>query len=187
MRITGGAARGRQIRAPRGSRVRPTADKVRGAIFNILAARGEIEGRRVLDLFAGSGALGLDALSRGASRAIFVDKSRESCHVTRRNAERSGFADRSEVRRLALPQGLRHLADAAPFAGVFVDPPYRRGLSQRVMEALGAGDLVLGGGWAVVEHGADEELAESYGVLRRRDSRRYGSTAISLYVKVEEP
>ncbi|MGH7897716.1 MAG: 16S rRNA (guanine(966)-N(2))-methyltransferase RsmD [Candidatus Binatia bacterium] len=181
MRITGGAARGRPIRAPRGSRVRPTADKVRGAIFNILAARGEIEGRRVLDLFCGSGALGLEALSRGASRAIFVDKSFESCRIARQNVERNGFAAVAEVRRLALPGGLRHVEDAAPFDGVFVDPPYRRGLSQAMMDVLGGGGFVLGGGWAVVEHGADEQLEEAYGVLHRVDSRRYGSTAISLY------
>src|SRR5712692_1540544 len=111
MRITGGVARGRQIHAPRGSRVRPTADKVRGAIFNILAARGGIEGLRVLDLFAGSGALGLDALSRGAAQAIFVDKSRESCRVTRQNVERSGFTDRAKIRCLPLPEGLRRLSD----------------------------------------------------------------------------
>jgi len=186
MRITGGVARGRQIRAPRGSRVRPTADKVRGAIFNILAARGEIEGLRVLDLFAGSGALGLDALSRGAAQAIFVDRSRESCRVTWQNVERSGFTDRAKIRCLPLPEGLRRLSDLAPFGGVFIDPPYRRGLSQTVMDSLAASDLLLVGAWMVVEHAAEEELAERYVGLCRRDSRRYGSTAISLYTK-EEP
>jgi 16S rRNA G966 N2-methylase RsmD len=82
MRITGGAARGRALRAPRGLKVRPTADKVRAAIFNILASRTDIAGGRWLDLFAGTGALGLEALSRGAARVTFIDDSRESCATT---------------------------------------------------------------------------------------------------------
>ena len=115
MRITGGAARGRPLRAPRGLRVRPTADKVRAAIFNILATRIDIAQSRWLDLFAGSGALGLEALSRGAAHVMFVDESRESCRFVRENVERSGFAQRVEVRRVALPGGLRRLHIEEPF------------------------------------------------------------------------
>jgi len=92
MRITGGADRGRSLRAPRGMRVRPTAGKVRGAVFNILSARTDIRGQRWLDLFAGSGALGLEALSRGAGKVTFVDSSWESCRCTMQNLERVKFA-----------------------------------------------------------------------------------------------
>jgi len=181
MRITGGAARGRPLRAPRGLRVRPTADKVRAAIFNILATRTDIAGQRWLDLFAGSGALGLDALSRGAAHVTFIDESRESCGFVRENAERSGFAGCVEIRRMALPAGLRRLRVGERFDGAFVDPPYRRGLADQTLGELGDGSLLTPAAWVVAEHEAREALAERYGGLSLRDSRRYGSTGISLY------
>jgi 16S rRNA (guanine966-N2)-methyltransferase len=183
MRITGGADRGRSLSAPRGSRVRPTADKVRGAIFNILATRTEIGGQRWLDLFAGSGALGLDALSRGAAQVTFVDSSRESCRFASRNLERAGLMGRAQVRRLSLPQGVRRLAREAPrYEGAFVDPPYRRGLAAKTLVELGGSGLLLPGAWVVAEHAVEDELDGRYGELVLADSRRYGSTAISLYV-----
>jgi 16S rRNA (guanine966-N2)-methyltransferase len=188
MRITGGAARGRTLRAPRGSRVRPTADKVRAAIFNILQARTDLGGRCWLDLFSGSGAVGLEALSRGAEQVVFVDESRESCRVARENIERSGFAERADVRQLALPAGLRQLERAGlRVDGAFVDPPYRRGLAAATLECLGEGTLLAPRAIVVVEHAAEDDLAERYGRLRLTVSRRYGSTALSLYSNVEEP
>jgi 16S rRNA (guanine966-N2)-methyltransferase len=180
MRITGGAARGRSLRVPRGSKIRPTADKVRAAIFNILANRTDLVGRTWLDLFAGTGALGLEALSRGAAAVVFVDQSAESCRVVRQNVERSGFVERADVRRLTLPEGLRRLETG--FAGAFVDPPYSRGLAEATLRALAEVDVVGADGWVVVEHAAREVFAERYGNLRRVDSRRYGSTGLSLYV-----
>jgi len=186
MRITGGAARGRVLRAPRGSKIRPTADKVRAAIFNILGSRIDIAGGFWLDLFAGTGALGLDALSRGATRVTFIDDSREACRLVRDNLERSGFADRAEVRKLPLPGGLRRFElRNERFDGAFVDPPYRCGLSQRTLQALGEGGLLTPGAWVVVEHGADERFAERYGALRLENSRCYGSTGVSLYAMEE--
>jgi 16S rRNA (guanine966-N2)-methyltransferase len=187
MRITGGAARGRPLRAPRGLKVRPTADKVRAAIFNILASRVDIAGGRWLDLFAGTGALGLEALSRGAKAVTFVDDSRESCRFVRDNLERSGFADRADVRKLLLPGGLRRLeVREEQFDGAFVDPPYRCGLSQRTLQALGQCGLLTPGAWVVVEHGADEALTDRYGGLRLDNSRCYGSTGVSLYAMEEQ-
>ena len=187
MRITGGAARGRTLRAPRSSKVRPTADKVRGAIFNLLAARYEMAERRVLDLFAGSGALGLDALSRGARFVTFIDESREACRAIRENHVRSGFSSHAEVRRMKLPQGIRRLSGSIPpFDGILLDPPYRRGLAHAMLQALGDGELMSSGAWVVVEHAREDELSEGYGTLRQRASRHYGSTAISLYEKSEE-
>ena len=187
MRITGGAARGRSLRAPRGSRVRPTADKVRAAIFNILQNRTEIEGRHWLDLFCGTGAVGLEALSRGAAHVVLVDGSRESCRVARENLTRSGFADRGEIRRLPLPEGLRPLERSGlRFDGVFVDPPYRQGLAQATLERLGEGILLAPGALVVVEFAVDEVLAEGYGRLEHTGSRRYGTTAVALYTNVEE-
>ncbi len=187
MRITGGADRGRTLRAPRGSRIRPTADKVRGAIFNILATRTEIGGQHWLDLFAGTGALGLDALSRGAAHVTFVDSSRESCRFALRNLEGAGLERRAEIRRLALPQGVRRLArEAARYEGAFIDPPYRRDLAAKTLVELGGNGLLVPGAWVVAEHAVGEKLEARYGSLVLADSRRYGSTAISLYV-MEEP
>jgi 16S rRNA (guanine966-N2)-methyltransferase len=186
MRITGGEARGRLLRAPRNRKVRPTADKVRGAIFNILEARYEIAETRLLDLFAGSGALGLDALSRGAAWVLFIDESRESCAAVRENLERSGFASRAEVRRLSLPGGLRRLDVSLSFGGALLDPPYRRGLADASLRELGASSLLAKGAWVVAEHAKEDVLLDRYGSLLRRDSRRYGSTAVSLYVKAED-
>jgi 16S rRNA (guanine(966)-N(2))-methyltransferase RsmD len=167
--------------------VRPTADKVRAAIFNILQSRTEIADRRWLDLFCGSGAVGLEALSRGAAYVVLVDGSRESCQVARENVARSGFAERAEVRRLPLPEGLRPLERAGlRFDGVFVDPPYRQGLAQATLEGLGNGALLSPGALVVVETAADEELAERYGRLQRSNARQYGSTGLALYTNVEE-
>jgi 16S rRNA (guanine966-N2)-methyltransferase len=185
MRITGGAARGRSLRVPRGSKIRPTADKVRAAIFNILANRVDLAGQTWLDLFAGSGALGLEALSRGAAGVVFVDQSVESCRFVRQNVERSGFAGCAEVRRLTLPDGLARL-ERKGFAGAFVDPPYSRGLADGTLRALSEIGLVAGGAWVVVEHATRDRLAERYGALRLVDARRYGSTGLSLYVMEEE-
>jgi 16S rRNA (guanine(966)-N(2))-methyltransferase RsmD len=186
MRITGGSDRGRSLRAPRGARVRPTAERVRSAIFNILATRTQISGQRWLDLFAGSGALGMEALSRGAAEVTFVDSSRESCRFASCNLERAGFEGRGRVWRLALPQGMRRLArEALRYEGAFVDPPYRRGLAAKTLAELGGSGLLLGGAWVVAEHALEDELDGRYGALVLADSRRYGSTAISLYVMEE--
>jgi 16S rRNA (guanine966-N2)-methyltransferase len=167
--------------------VRPTADKVRAAIFNILANRIDVAGQRWLDLFAGSGAMGLDALSRGAAHVTFVDESAESCRFVRDNAERAGFAERSHVRRLQLPQAVRALGRSGErFDGAFVDPPYNQGLADATLQVLGDSCVLTPGAWVVVEHAAKEPLGERYGALRRDDARRYGSTALTLYAMEEE-
>jgi 16S rRNA (guanine966-N2)-methyltransferase len=167
--------------------VRPTASKVRGAIFDILAARGGIAEKRWLDLFAGSGALGLEALSRGASFVLFVDEGDAACRSIRANLEASGLRDRAAVRRARLPRGLERLGDLdSAFDGALVDPPYRRGLAAEVLASLGARRLLAPGAWVVVEHSRDDPLADVYGCLARVDTRRYGTTALSLYARPRE-
>jgi 16S rRNA (guanine966-N2)-methyltransferase len=153
-------------------------------MFNVLAHRTLIEGTSWLDLFSGSGAVGLEALSRGAARVIFVDESRESCRVARDNIERSGFGDRSEVRVLTLPRGLQVVhRSGSRFHGAFVDPPYRQGLTQATMKELADSGLLLPGAIVMAEHGTDEHLEDQYGALRRDRTYRYGSTTVSLYVE----
>ena len=183
MRITGGEARGRQLRVPRNERVRPTAEKVRLAIFNILVARYPIEGTRLLDLFAGSGALGLDGLSRGAAHVLFVEQNPGAFGAIRTNLERSGFGARARVLRVSLPQGLRKIPAVEPYDGVFLDPPYRKGLCDATLRALGDGKLLTVGAWVVAEHAKEDPVQESYGCLHRRILRSYGQTSISLFIR----
>ncbi|MGH7803226.1 MAG: 16S rRNA (guanine(966)-N(2))-methyltransferase RsmD [Candidatus Binatia bacterium] len=180
MRITGGTARGRGLRGPRDARIRPTSDKVRGAIFNVLAARHDIEGLRILDLFAGTGALGLEALSRGAAHVTFVDASQGACRLIRENLERAGFADRADVVRGKVVESLGHLRTGA-YDGALVDPPYRLGLGQATLRALAEGDRLAPAAWIVLEHAHGEDMPETEGRFTRSLARRYGDTALSVY------
>jgi 16S rRNA (guanine966-N2)-methyltransferase len=172
VRIVAGSLGGRELRAPRGAATRPTSDKVRQAIFNIL---GPVGGA-VLDLYAGTGALGLEALSRGAATATFVDAAAAAVRCIAANAEALGVADRVHVVRADVLAALPRLGR---FALVFVDPPYAAG-PDRALAALP--DHVEPGGWVVVEHDRRAPPAERFGPLRLQDRRRYGDTEVSFFV-----
>ena len=122
MRVTAGSARGIELRAPQGWRGRPTTDRVRGAMFSMLEARETVKDRRVLDLFAGTGALGIEALSRGAASAVCVERGARECAVIRENGKRAGVADNLTVLAMPVAQSLSSLD--GPFGLVFMDPPY---------------------------------------------------------------
>ena len=167
---------GRRLEVPPGQATRPTSEKVRAAVFNMLGQF--FDGGAVLDLYAGTGALALEALSRGCASAVCVEADRRAVEVLRRNAEALGFAERVEVR-------LGRVGDVAArlppgFALAFVDPPYQDGPEAGL--AL-AGPLLLPGGRAVAEHDARRPPPERIGPLARVDSRRYGGTGISIYVR----
>lgn len=136
MRIVAGLYKSRKLIAPPGEDIRPTSDKVRGAIFNALTSRGAVEGARVLDAFCGTGALGLEALSRGAVNALFLDKSRASLDCARANAralgadQACGFLQKDALKIGPLP------ADENPFSLVFLDPPYRQNMVDAALKAL---------------------------------------------------
>ena len=152
MRIIAGEAHGRRLKAPRGLHTRPTSARARESIFSRLAVRLDFEGVRVLDIFAGSGSLGIESLSRGAAQVTFVDSSRDAASAIRANLAGLGFSDQariivSDVRR-ALAD-LRGLPDA--FDLVFVDAPFKDDMSAEVLTQLGGFDLVAPGGWIVVE------------------------------------
>lgn len=175
MRIVAGTARGRTLVAPRGRNTRPTSDKVRGAVFNLLGQF--FDGGAVLDLYAGSGALALEALSRGCARAICVEADRAAAEVIRRNAEACGFAGRVELVRAPVEGALDRLP-AGAFALAFLDPPYAvgpEGALARLAPLLGPG------GRAVAEHDARRAPADRYGALALEDRRAYGDTGISIY------
>ena len=175
MRIVAGTARGRTLAAPPGASTRPTGDKVRGAIFNVLGQF--FEGGRVLDLYAGSGALALEALSRGCAAATCVESDPRAADAIRRNAAACGFAGRVEVRCEPVEAALARLQPAT-FALAFLDPPYAEG-PDAVLGRVGA--LVVPGGTVVAEHDARRPPAERDGPLVLADRRRYGTTGISIY------
>jgi 16S rRNA (guanine966-N2)-methyltransferase len=179
MRIVAGRFRGSALAAPRSHAIRPTSDRVREAIFNILAHGVddfELEGARVLDLFAGTGALGLEALSRGASHAHFVEDSAEARGLIRRNIEALGLMGATKIYRRDATR-LGDIGALRPFGLVFADPPYGKGLAEKALAAAHAGGWLTDGAQAVVEEraGADFQPSEGFSLLHRRV---YGDTAV---------
>jgi 16S rRNA (guanine966-N2)-methyltransferase len=177
MRLTGGLDRGRRLIAPRGSRTRPTAAKVREAIFNIL---GPPPGP-VLDLYAGSGALGLESLSRGAPSAVFVERDGAALGALRRNLRESGMDDRALVLGADVRSALRKLSGLGrQFSWVFMDPPYVKE-TDGVLAELSGGDLLTGCAVVIVEHDRRHPSPPSVGGLFLTDRRQYGDTELSFY------
>lgn len=174
-RIIAGVARGRRLLAPRGTRTRPTGDKVRGAVFNVLGQF--FDGGDVLDLYAGTGAFALEALSRGCRRAVLVESDRDAVDAIGRNAQACGLAGRVDVRRGRVLEVLPRLPRGG-FALAFVDPPYDEG-PEGALALLDA--AVAPGGRVVAEHDARRPPADRYGALVLRDRRAYGGTGISIY------
>ncbi len=179
MRIITGTARGARLKAPRGLRTRPTADRVRESLFSILGTR--VAGRQVLDLFAGTGSLGLEALSRGARRAVFVD--RATAAVLRDNAAHTHLEEKAQILGSDVFAALeRFAASGERFGLVFCDPPYRRGLWERVLMALDVSPLLTEDALLVIEHGTDETTVPALSRLVRTRSQTYGrTTQISIF------
>jgi 16S rRNA (guanine(966)-N(2))-methyltransferase RsmD len=177
MRVVGGALRGRRLRGPP-ENVRPTSDRVRESLFAIL---GNLEGLAVLDLYAGTGALGIEALSRGAARVVFVDRSQRSLTVLRRNLADLGLEDRAVVIRSEVLRCLdrwNREGREGPFELVLADPPYADREIARVLEALAAGHLLGAGAEVVVESAKRNPWKPPRGFVRE-DERRYGDTVLT--------
>ena len=180
MRIVAGRHRGKRLHAPPGAAVRPTADRVREALFNILAhgrwakAGGRLAGARVADVFAGTGALGFEALSRGAVHLTFVDNSVAACRIIEQNAAALGVSDQVSVLRR---DATRLWPLPARCRLAFLDPPYRSGLCQPGLEALAAQDWLEPGALAVVQLARREalEIPDGFAIL---DQRTYGGTGL---------
>ncbi len=184
MRIIAGALKGR-ILAPVKGRTRPTAARVRESIFSILG--GAVVQAQVLDLFAGTGALGIEALSRGALRAVFVEDHPEVLKALARNLESLGLQDRSRVLPLPVAAALRKLAvQGAQFDLVFLDPPYGGGAAAAALQALAASSLLLPEVAVVAEHSRRENLPEVIGRLEQQTVRRYGDTQVAIYRRETE-
>lgn len=182
MRVVGGALRGRRIAGPAddggAARLRPTSDRMREAIFNILA-HGDyppLDGARVLDLFAGTGAMGIEALSRGARGAVFVDTGREARALLTRNIEAMDLGPRA---RIVTQDAATFVPVGDPFDIVFCDAPYDRGLTRPVLDALAAGNALAGDAAIVVETGIDEAL-DPPPAFEQASERRYGKGKIRI-------
>jgi 16S rRNA (guanine966-N2)-methyltransferase len=186
LRIISGQARGRKLAPLTGIDIRPTPDRVREALFSILLSRlGTFADRVVLDLYAGSGAMGLEALSRGAAQATFIDQGPQAAQVVTANLNACALHDRGVFRRGEVLATLPRLAPQR-FDLIFADPPYHSGLAAKTLHAIAGLSLLAPGGLVCAETATGEELPESDGPLLRVDQRRYGSTTIHLYAHAPE-
>ena len=176
MRVITGTARGRKLVTLEGMDVRPTTDMVKEAMFNII--QFDIEGRRVLDLFAGTGQLGIEALSRGAAEAVFVDESAKSLKLVRTNLERCGLKGRVEQ-----ADSIGFLRRAGKFDLVFLDPPYDSDLLEKALEAIQNVDILNDGGIIVCESRREKTMPELAPPYRQTLSRRYGKVCLTVYKK----
>ncbi len=180
MRVITGSARGRRLRELEGMETRPTTDRVKEGLFSAL--QFEIEGRRVLDLFAGTGQLGIECLSRGAASAVFVEQRRDAAALVRENLALTGLQDRARVvqgNALDFLAGCRERFDL-----VLLDPPYASGLLEKALERLAVFDILRPHGIITAEHPADKPSPA--GPFRLQRTYRYGKIAVTLYRRNEE-
>jgi 16S rRNA (guanine966-N2)-methyltransferase len=176
MRITGGTGRGRRLKVPAGPHVRPTSDKVKQALFNIIG--GRIDGAAFLDLFAGAGGIGIEALSRGAGRVTFVDNSRESLKIIKSNVEQAGFADRAQIVFSRAESFLKK--PSGPHDIIFLDPPYAMEL-EPLLDLIANSGIVKPGGDVVAEHFKKQPSPSRAGTLTLYREARYGDTVLAFY------
>lgn len=184
MRIIAGTAKGVRLKTPKGMNTRPTADRVKESVFGILA--GKVLDAEVLDLFAGTGNLGLEALSRGAASAVLVDKNAQSVRIMIENALLTDLSGLSVICREDVLQALRRFESGGrSFDLVFCDPPYNLGLGPKVLLALDSGRVLREGGILVLEHSRHEKLPEGLKRIVAYRSESYGETRVSFYRKQE--
>ncbi len=176
MRVISGEARGRKLKTPDSFDVRPTTDNVKESVFNILM--NDVEGRKVLDLFAGTGQLGIEALSRGADSVVFVDKDPKSVSLVKENLQLCRFS--AEVFR---SDAVSFLKSGRQYDLIFVDPPYDSELYDEVLPVINSFDLLTPGGIIIVESKKERILPELSGNYRRNRDYFYGKVKITKYVK----
>jgi len=181
LRIISGKLKGRKLTSFRGQRIRPTSDRVREAIFGILAI--EWGGKEVLDLFAGTGGLGIEALSRGAHRVIFVENHPQSLLVLKKNLRDLKLTGSCELVKLKVEAGIRYAEkNKWKFDVVFLDPPYAIGLADSTLNLIAESNMLRGNSLVVVEHPCEEKFLEQYRTIRMIDQRRYGGTGVSFFM-----
>jgi 16S rRNA (guanine(966)-N(2))-methyltransferase RsmD len=181
VRIIGGELKGRRLLVPAGRRIRPTSDRVREAIFDILGPGWNFQ--RVLDLFAGTGSLGLEALSRGTPEAVFVEQGKGALTILRGNVKALDLRSRVWVLPLAVKRGIAVLGEKEEaFDLIFMDPPYGKGLVGKTLEEIARRGIITSTGVIVAEHSPREEILPPLGLVLSQQ-RRYGDTALSFFQK----
>lgn len=179
MRVIAGAERGITLKTPEGLRTRPTAERVKEGLFS--AIQFEIPGTRVLDLFAGTGQLGIEALSRGARDAVFVDMGADACRLVRENLQRTGLTERAQV---VQADYLRYLERRqGPFGIIFLDPPYAEVFLENALEKISEIDILANRGIIVTERPVGKELPCHFPGLERSRDYKYGKTLITIFRK----
>ncbi len=180
MRIIGGARRGKRLCSPRNLSIRPTADRVRESIFNILADRSS--NSRVLDLFAGTGAMGLEALSRGAKHAVFIDNHPAALVLIKKNIEVCGWTDRTEIIRWDPTRNLNCIKYPNElYRLVFIDPPYRSEMVPTILGHLDRSNAMTSKALVIVEHASTKILDDKISAFVLEDRRSYGKTLVSFF------
>ena len=180
MRVIAGLAKGRRLKSPVGLVTRPTTDRIKESIFSILSPY--LSGSYVLDLFSGTGNLGIEALSRGAEKAIFVDNNRNSIRVIRENTETTGFKEKSKILQLEALKAISELAKSGEkYDIIFMDPPYLKGYIVPCIQAIEEGGLLKDEGIIVIEHDSKDIIPDQFIKLKRIKNRKYGNTTISIY------
>ena len=178
MRVIAGIAKGHPLKAPKGMRTRPTSDLVRGAIFSMLEAL-PIDWNRVLDLYAGTGAMGIESLSRGAEEADFVEVNSSACAVIKDNLQTTKFLDKAHVFCTTVEKAMSFLN--GPYDIIFLDPPYADTGAARAFEVLSNSGLVGGQTVVVLEHSNRASYPSTVGKLELIKDRRHGDTRVSIY------
>ena len=181
--IISGRYKGRRIIAPRGTKTRPTSSRVREALFSILGSR--VNQATVLDLFAGSGAMGLEAMSRGAASVFFVDKSAMAVAVVKQNCQTLNI-ENFQISKRDVSVFLKSKQDGMGFELIFADPPYRQGFPATLLPLICQGNWLKSDGLLIVEEDASANLPERIGCLQSIDLRKYGDTGLYIYRPIKE-
>ena len=176
MRVITGTARGRKLKTPENYDIRPTTDNVKESVFNII--QFDIEGRRVLDLFAGTGQLGIECLSRGAAEAVFIDENTAAVKIVKENLKTCGF-----TAAVLQQDALSYLRHCGRFDLVFVDPPYDSGLYESVLETINSVDILSDGGIILCESRREKTLPDMRVPYRKKKEYSYGRVKLTVYIK----
>lgn len=176
MRVITGTARGRRLKTPKNYDIRPTTDNVKESVFNII--QFDIEGRRVLDLFAGTGQLGIECLSRGAAEAVFIDENTAAVKIVKENLKTCGF-----TAPVLQQDALSYLRHCGKFDLVFVDPPYDSGLYESVLETINSVDILSDGGIILCESRREKTLPDMRAPYRKKKEYNYGRVKLTVYIK----
>jgi len=179
LRVIAGRWKGKRLLAVKGMHTRPTSDRVKEAMFNILQHR--IAGSNVLDLFAGTGNLGLEAISSGCLKVVFVEKDPRAIDVLNRNRANLGCVEQTTVVRDDVFHAIKRFSGRERFDIIFADPPYSRGLEEPLLNAIAGSDILSQDGIVVIEHSSRDHQPDRVGSLVKLQDRRYGDTEISLY------